>query len=194
MIAVLCEDCDYGHGDQKIVPMIVALLLIENQGILRGLRSLSRSQYRLKNCVFVRTMIMNTVLTKTQKREIFVRNAIMIIVAVLIKRTTIMTAALIKTQKYDMFVRTATHSPINTKKHCIFVRTGIIFTILIKTRNKIFFVRTAIMIIILYIPAVRIFETVHFFQVITARHLYLLSLRSASALDMWACVIGLRKM
>ena len=50
------------------------------------------------------------------------------------------------------------------------------------------------MIVVLYIPAVRIFEAVCFFsEAITAGYLRLLPLRSASALDMWTHLVGLKK-
>ena len=55
------------------------------------------------------------------------------------------------------------------------------------------FVRNAIMVAVLCIPEVYIFEAVRFFEAITAAHLCLSPLRSASALDTCAYVIGLKK-
>ena len=53
--------------------MISLFLLTENYDILRELRSLLQSQYKLKNCIFVRTAIIVAVLIKTQKQCNFVR-------------------------------------------------------------------------------------------------------------------------
>jgi len=49
------------------------------------------------------------------------------------------------------------------------------------------------MVPVLYIPTIHIFEVIAFFEAITAGHLCLLPLRSASALDMWAHLVGLIK-
>ena len=77
----------------------------------------------------------------------------------------------IKTQKYDIFVSIAimvtilikrcNHGryPTKTQKHDIFVRTA-----LIKTKKYYIFVRIAIMVVFLYVPAVHIFEAVHFLR------------------------------
>jgi len=53
---------------------------------------------------------------------------------------------------------------------------------------------TTIMIAVLYILAVRIFETVYFFlEAITGGHLCLSRLGNVFALDTWAHVVGLKK-
>jgi len=71
------------------------------------------------------------------------------------------------------------------KNRAFFVRTAIIVIFL---RNS-FFVRTVIMVAMLYIPAVHIFEVVHFFLSDYWGHLCLLPLRSASAFDTWTYVV-----
>ena len=103
-------------------------------------------------------------------------------------------------------------SPIKTQKHDIFMKIAIIVVIF---RNRTFlwrsqsqklghfnedcdhrnyfFVRTLIMVSVLCIPEICIFETVRFFWSDNCGAFASFPLRSASALDTWVHVIGLKK-